>query len=90
MLKGKPVDPYAILAVQAADVVLKALEASDGLGRDVIDEAFKVKVDDGYIGGFEFNENGDVTGASGAVLTFSVYKGTDKLTILKTMKPQQT
>ena len=47
-----------------------------------------MKVDDGYIGGFEFNENGDVTGASGAVLTFSVYKGTDKLTTLKTMKPE--
>jgi len=88
VLKGKPVDPYAILAVQAADVVLRAIEASDGSRSSVIDAAFKVKVDDGYIGGFEFNENGDVTGASGAVLTFSVYKGTDKLTTLKTAKPE--
>ena len=28
--KGKPVDPYAILAVQAADVVLQAIANSDG------------------------------------------------------------
>ena len=54
----------------------------------VREEGFKIKVEDGYIGGFEFNENGDVTGASGAVLTFSVYKGTDKLVTLKTATPE--
>ena len=88
VLGGKPVDPYAILAVQAMDVVLTAIEDSDGTRADVIKKVFETKVDDGYIGGFEFNENGDVTGASGAVLTFSVYKGTDKLTTLKTMTPE--
>jgi branched-chain amino acid transport system substrate-binding protein len=85
---GKPVDPYAILAVQAMDVVLNAIAASDGTRGDVITKAFATKVDDGYIGGFEFNENGDVTGASGAVLTFTVYKGTNKLVTLKTMTPE--
>jgi hypothetical protein len=54
----------------------------------VVAKTFETKVDDGYIGGFEFNENGDVTGASGAVLTFTVYKGTNKLTTLKTMTPE--
>jgi branched-chain amino acid transport system substrate-binding protein len=88
VLGGDPVDPYAILAVQAMDVVLTAIENSDGTRQSVIDELFKVKVTDGYIGGFEFNENGDVTGASGAVLTFSVYRGTDKLTTLKTATPE--
>jgi branched-chain amino acid transport system substrate-binding protein len=88
VLGGKPVDPYAILAVQAMDVVLGAIERSDGTRADVIAKAFETKVDDGYIGGFEFNENGDVTGASGAVLTFSVYKGTNKLTTHKTMTPE--
>jgi branched-chain amino acid transport system substrate-binding protein len=85
---GKPVDPYAILAVQAMDVVLSAIERSDGTRGDVVAKAFETKVDDGYIGGFEFNENGDVTGASGAVLTFTVYKGTNKLVTLKTMTPE--
>lgn len=88
VLGGDPVDPYAILAVQAMDVVLSAIERSDGTRADVIAKAFETKVEDGYIGGFEFNENGDVTGASGAVLTFSVYKGTNKLTTLKTMTPE--
>jgi branched-chain amino acid transport system substrate-binding protein len=88
VLEGKPVDPYAILAVQAADVVLQAIANSDGSRQSVIEELFKLKVADGYIGGFEFNENGDVTGASGAVLTFTIYKGTDKLTTLKTATPQ--
>jgi len=88
VLKGKPVDPYAILAVQAMDVVLNAIEKSDGTRADVIKKVFETKVDDGYIGGFSFNENGDVTGASGAVLTYSVYKGTDKLTSFKTMTPE--
>jgi len=88
VLKGKPVDPYAILAVQAADVVFQAIENSDGSRSSILDELFKIKVTDGYIGGFEFNENGDVTGASGAVLTFSVYKGTNKLTTLKTATPE--
>jgi branched-chain amino acid transport system substrate-binding protein len=88
VLKGKPVDPYAILAVQAADVVLQAIANSDGSRQSIIDEAFKLKVSDGYIGGFEFNENGDVTGASGSVLTFTVYKGTNKLTTLKTATPE--
>ena len=88
VLKGKPVDPYAILAVQAADVVLQAIANSDGTRASIREEGFKIKVEDGYIGGFEFNENGDVTGASGSVLTFSVYKGTDKLTTLKTATPE--
>jgi len=88
ILNGKPVDPYAILAVQAADVVLSAIENSDGTRTGVIDETFATEIDDGYIGGFKFNENGDVTGATGAVLTYSVYKGTNKLTTLKTAKPQ--
>jgi branched-chain amino acid transport system substrate-binding protein len=88
VLKGKPVDPYAILAVQAADVVLQAIANSDGSRASILEELFKLKVTDGYIGGFEFNENGDVTGASGAVLTFSVYKGTNKLTTLKTATPE--
>jgi branched-chain amino acid transport system substrate-binding protein len=88
VLGGDPVDPYAVLAVQAMDVVLTAIENSDGTRGDVIAKTFETKVEDGYIGGFEINENGDVTGASGAVLTFSVYKGTDKLATHKTMTPE--
>ena len=74
-LGGKPVDPYAILGAQAAQVLLKAIENSDGSRSSVIDELHKVKVDNGLIGSFEFNKNGDITGAKGAALLFTVYQG---------------
>jgi hypothetical protein len=87
-LKGKALDPYAILGAQAADVVLRAIEKSDGSRAGVIDQVFKTTVDNGYIGSFSLNKNGDLTGAKGAALTFSVYHGTDELVSLKTMKPR--
>ena len=74
-LNGKPVDPYAILGAQAAQVLLKAIENSDGSRSSVIDEIKKVKVDNGLIGSFEFNKNGDITGAKGAALLFTIYVG---------------
>jgi branched-chain amino acid transport system substrate-binding protein len=74
-LGGKPVDPYAILGAQAAQVLLKAIENSDGKRSSVIDEVFKTKVDNGLIGSFELNKNGDLTGAKGAATLFTVYVG---------------
>jgi branched-chain amino acid transport system substrate-binding protein len=74
-LGGKPVDPYAILGAQAAQVLLDAIEKSDGSRSDVIDQIHKVKVSDGLIGSFEFNKNGDITGAKGAALLFTIYSG---------------
>jgi branched-chain amino acid transport system substrate-binding protein len=87
-LNGKPVDPYAILGGQAARVLLDAIERSDGTRTSVIDEIFKTKVTDGLIGSFEINENGDITGAKGAALLFTIYKGTNKLVTLKTQAPK--
>jgi branched-chain amino acid transport system substrate-binding protein len=74
-LGGKPVDPYAILGAQAGQVLLDAIEKSDGTRSSVIDEIKKVKVGNGLIGSFEFNKNGDITGAKGAALLFTVYQG---------------
>jgi len=74
-LGGKPVDPYAILGAQAAQVLLDAIDKSDGSRKSVIDEIHKVKVDNGLIGTFEFNKNGDITGAKGAALLFTIYAG---------------
>jgi branched-chain amino acid transport system substrate-binding protein len=74
-LGGKPVDPYAILGAQAAQVLLDAIEKSDGSRSSVIDNVFKTKVDNGLIGSFELNKNGDITGAKGAALLFTVYVG---------------
>jgi len=87
-LGGKPVDPYAILGAQAARIMLDAIERSDGTRASVIEEIFKTKVDNGLIGTFEINENGDITGAKGAALLFTIYKGTTKLETLLTAAPK--
>jgi len=81
-LGGKPVDPYAILGAQAAQVLLDAISRSDGTQSSVIEEIYKTKVTDGLIGTFTFNKNGDLSGAKGAAVLFTVYLGTNKLTTL--------
>jgi hypothetical protein len=53
------VNPYAILAAQARQVMLDAIGKSDGSRSSVIDEVYKTKVNNGLIGSFSFNENGD-------------------------------
>jgi branched-chain amino acid transport system substrate-binding protein len=85
---GTSVDPYAILGAQSARAVLDAIENSDGTRASVIEEVFKTKIDDGLIGSFEINENGDITGAKGAALLFTIYTGQDKLETLKTAEPK--
>jgi branched-chain amino acid transport system substrate-binding protein len=87
-LKGKPVDPYAILGAQAAQVLLDAIEKSDGTRSDVIAKVFATKVSNGLIGNFSFNKNGDLTGAKGAAVLFTIYKGTNKLNTLLTTAPE--
>ena len=86
-LGGKPVDPYAILGAQAAQVLLNAIEKSDGTRSSVIDNVFKTKVNDGLIGSFELNKNGDLTGAKGAAVLFTIYNGTNHLQTLLTTAP---
>ncbi len=88
-LGGKPVDPYAILGAQAGAVMLDAIDKSDGSRSSVIDEVYKTKVEDGLIGNFELNENGDLTGANGAALLYTVYVGKgNHLTTLLTTSPE--
>jgi branched-chain amino acid transport system substrate-binding protein len=87
-LGGKPVDPYAILGAQAGQVLLDAIEASDGTRSDVIAKTFETKVSDGLIGDFSLNENGDLTGAKGAAVLFTIYQGTTKLNTLLTTAPE--
>ena len=87
-LGGKEIDPYAIYGAQAAQVLLDAIAASDGSRQDVIAKMFQTKVTDGYLGSFDINENGDPSGAEGAVVGFTVYKATDKLTTDKVISPK--
>jgi branched-chain amino acid transport system substrate-binding protein len=86
-LGGKPVDPYAILGAQAGRVLLDAIADSDASRAEVIEKVFATKVTDGLIGDFEFNENGDLSGAKGAAVLFTIYNGTTKLNTLLTTGP---
>jgi branched-chain amino acid transport system substrate-binding protein len=87
-LKGKDIDPYAIYGGQAVKVLLDAIAASDGSRSDVIAKLFETQVSDGLIGSFNFNENGDPVEASGAVVGFTIYVATDKLTTEEVIVPQ--
>jgi branched-chain amino acid transport system substrate-binding protein len=56
---GGQVDPYSAYAAQSADVLLTAIENSDGTRADVAAKLFETKVSDGILGSFEINQNGD-------------------------------
>lgn len=78
-LAGKPIDPYAIYGAQAARVLLDAIGSSDGSRASIIEAMFATQVENDLLGTFGFNENGDPTNASGAVVGFTMYVATDKL-----------
>jgi branched-chain amino acid transport system substrate-binding protein len=87
-LQGKSIDPYAIYGGQAAQVMLKAIEDSDGTRADVIAKLFATNVTDGLLGSFKIDKNGDPEDASGAVVGFTIYKATDELTTETTVSPK--
>jgi branched-chain amino acid transport system substrate-binding protein len=85
---GDAIDPYAIYGAQAAAIMLEAIANSDGSRPSVIEEMFKVEVEDGYLGSFSINEAGDPQGAEGAVVGFTIYRATDKLETETTISPK--
>jgi branched-chain amino acid transport system substrate-binding protein len=89
-LSGKSIDPYAIYGGQSAQVLLDAIAASDGSRADVISKMFETDVQNGLLGTFTFNEDGDPQASSGATVAITVYKATDKLETEKTIAPKQT
>jgi branched-chain amino acid transport system substrate-binding protein len=88
-LAGKAIDPYAIYGAQSAQIVLDAIGASDGSRTSVIEEMFATEVENGLLGDFGFNENGDPTNASGAVVGFTMYVATDQLETADNFSPSQ-
>jgi branched-chain amino acid transport system substrate-binding protein len=86
-LGGKPVDPYAILGAQATQVLLDAIAKSDGSRSSVIDNVYKTDIKTGLIGNFKLNSNGDLTGANGAALLYTIYSGKNHLQTLTTTSP---
>jgi branched-chain amino acid transport system substrate-binding protein len=87
-LGNEPVDPYAAYGAQAAEVLLGAIERSDGGRQGVIEEVFKTKVENGILGTFEINENGDPALAGGAVVGFTIYRAEKELEPETTISPK--
>jgi branched-chain amino acid transport system substrate-binding protein len=87
-LGGDPVDPYAIYAAQAAQIMVDAIAEAGADRAAVIDAIFATEITDGLIGSFSFDENGDPTGAEGAVVGFTIYTGTDALESVTTIQPK--
>jgi branched-chain amino acid transport system substrate-binding protein len=87
-LNGKAVDPYAILAAQAARVLIPAIGKSGGDRSKVVTNVFNTKETNDLIGTFAFNKNGDLTNATGAATLFTIYSGTNHLATLLTASPQ--
>jgi branched-chain amino acid transport system substrate-binding protein len=68
-LTGNP-EPYTAYAAQAAQVLLDSIAGTDASRDAIREKLFQTDVQDGILGSFNLNENGDVN--SGAI---TVYKG---------------
>jgi branched-chain amino acid transport system substrate-binding protein len=88
-LGNEKVDPYAAYGAQAAVVLLDAIEKAGNDRAGVIEELFKTKVDNGILGTFEINENGDPTLAEGGIVGFTIYRGEEELVPETTLSPKQ-
>jgi branched-chain amino acid transport system substrate-binding protein len=88
-LGGDPVDPYAVYGAQAAQIVLDAIANSDYTRGGVIEQLYATEVSGGFLGDFSFNENGDPTLASGAVVGFTIFRGEDQLETETVFSPDE-
>jgi DNA-binding SARP family transcriptional activator/ABC-type branched-subunit amino acid transport system substrate-binding protein len=58
---GVEIEPSAVYAAQATEVLLDAIARSDGTRASVVKELFETRVRDGLLGSFGFDRNGDIT-----------------------------
>ena len=85
----QPVDPYGVYGAQAAQIVLEAIANSDYTRAGVIEQLFATEVNDGFLGDFSFNENGDPTLATGAVVGFTIFRGEEQLEVETSFSPEE-
>ena len=74
---GSPVDPSALYAAQAIDVLLDAIARSDGTRPSVARTLLETRVEHGILGSFAFDRNGDPTHTPVTVLR--VGSGVDRV-----------
>jgi branched-chain amino acid transport system substrate-binding protein len=82
---GAP-DPYSVYAAQAAEVLVTAIQKSDGSRADVAEKLFETDVTNGILGTFKIDANGDTT--SNPVTVYRVKGG--KQTDFKVITPPQS
>jgi branched-chain amino acid transport system substrate-binding protein len=58
---GAEIEPTAVYAAQATEVLLDAIARSDGTRSSVVEELFRTRVRNGLLGSFGFDRNGDIT-----------------------------
>ena len=89
-LGDEPVDPYAAYGAQAAVVLLDAIERAGTTERaKIAEEIFNTQVENGILGTFEINENGDPAQAEGGVVGFTIYRAEEELETETTVSPKQ-
>jgi branched-chain amino acid transport system substrate-binding protein len=59
--EGHAPDPYTNYAAQAADILLTAIDDANGVRKDVASKLFNLQVNNGILGTFKIDENGDTT-----------------------------
>jgi branched-chain amino acid transport system substrate-binding protein len=87
-LGDQPIDPYGVYGAQATQIILDAIASSDYKRAGVIEQLFATEVTDGFLGDFSFNENGDPTLATGAVVGFTIYRGEEQLEVETVFSPK--
>jgi len=75
-LKGQPVQVYAAYAAQAATIMMDSLAKSNGTRPSVVSNVFKAKVNNGIMGTFGIDKNGDTT--PGPVTVYVIKGGQQK------------
>ena len=80
---GLPVEPSAMYAAQATEVVLDALARSDGTRASLLDALFATRIRDGLLGDFGFTPAGDITEAPVSVLRVSDGRGSRRVSSLE-------
>jgi branched-chain amino acid transport system substrate-binding protein len=83
---GRPPDPYAVYAAQAAEVVVAAIAKSNGTRADITKQILGVHIPNSILGNVAFNANGDV--ASNPVTIYKVTGG--KTNTLKVIVPPKS
>jgi branched-chain amino acid transport system substrate-binding protein len=87
-LGGAPVDPFALHGAEAIRVVLDAIGRSDGTRRGVLRALFRTRAQDGLVGSYELDANGDPFPARGPVVAFTSYRAANRFLRYATVVPE--